>query len=168
MVSLEQLLLSRDTRVAFQREWLGKHPGCTLVSLTVQLPGPEKRNDVSLAIGRAGRKALEGRFPGCFVCEKDLETGYEAYFSVPATPLEVKRVTCEVEESHPLGRLMDIDVVGADGPVPREAVGREPRRCLLCGNEVRYCMRARNHSTDELLARIRQMVNNYFLCNTEN
>lgn len=168
MVSLEQLLLSRDARVAFQQDWLKKHPGHVLVSLTVQLPGPEKRNAVSLAIGRAGRKVLEERFPGCFVSEKDLETGYEAYFSVPATPLDVKRITCEVEESHPLGRLMDIDVVGADGPVPREAVGLEPRRCLLCGNEVRYCMRARNHSTDELLARIRQMVNNYILCNTEN
>lgn len=168
MVSLEQLLLSRDARVAFQQDWLKKHPGHVLVSLTVQLPGPEKRNAVSLAIGRAGRKILEERFPGCFVSEKDLETGYEAFFSVPSSPLEVKRITCEVEESHPLGRLMDIDVVGGEGPVPREAVGREPRRCLLCGNEVRYCMRARNHSTDELLARIRQMVNNYILCNTEN
>lgn len=168
MVSLEQLLLSRDARVAFQQDWLKKHPGHVLVSLTVQLPGPEKRNAVSLAIGRAGRKVLVERFPGCFVSEKDLETGYEAFFSVPSSPLEVKRITCEVEESHPLGRLMDIDVVGGEGPVPREAVGREPRRCLLCGNEVRYCMRARNHSTDELLARIRQMVNNYILCNTEN
>ena len=162
MVSLEQLLLSRDTRVAFQREWLGKHPGCTLVSLTVQLPGPEKRNDVSLAIGRAGREALEGRFPGCFVCEKDLETGYEAYFSVPATPLDVKRITCEVEESHPLGRLMDMDVFGQDGiPVSRQEVGEEPRRCLLCEREVRLCMRSQTHSREELLREIHRRVENY-------
>jgi len=163
MVSLAQLLSSRDARAAFQQDWLEKHPGCALISLTVQLPGPEKRNAVSLVIGKAGLEALQQRFPGCLVCEKDLETGYEAYFSVQASPLELKRTTCEVEETHPLGRLMDIDVIGADGPVSREAVGREPRRCLLCGNEVRYCMRAKNHTTEELLAHIRHMVNNYTL-----
>jgi len=161
MVSLDQLLLSRDHRVAFQQDWLRKHPGCALVTLTVQLPGPEKRNELSLTIGKAGLEALQQRFPGCLVAEKDLETGYEAYFSVGEEALSVKNLCCEVEESHPLGRLMDIDVLGADGPVSRQAVGREPRRCLLCGNEVRYCMRAKTHTREELLARIRQMVNEY-------
>ncbi len=163
MVSLDQLLLSRDNRVAFQQDWLRKHPGCSLVCLTVQLPGPEKRNELSLTIGQAGREALLQRFPGCLVAEKDLETGYEAYFSVAEEALTVKKLCCEVEESHPLGRLMDIDVLGADGPVSRQAVGREPRKCLLCGNEVRYCMRAKTHTREELLARIRQMVNEYAL-----
>ncbi len=159
MVSLEQLLLSRDNRVCFQREWLQAHPGSVLVCLTVQLPGPEKRNACSLAIGKAGREALSQHFP--FVLEKDLETGYEAYFSSSATSLETKRITCSLEETHPLGRLMDIDVIGADGPVAREAIGLEPRRCLLCGNEVRYCMRAGTHTKEELLARIREMVETY-------
>lgn len=161
MVTLEQLLLSRDTRAAFQRNYLETHPGYSLVCLTVQLPGPEKRNDISLAIGHAGLQALQERFPGCLLQEKDLETGYEAYFGVRNNPLAVKRITCEVEENHPLGRLMDIDVVGAAGGVPREAVGLKARRCLLCGNEVRYCMRAKTHTKDELLERIRQMVNDY-------
>ena len=163
-ITLAQLLLSRDERVAFQQDWLEKHPACSLVCLTVQLPGPEKRNAVSLAIGKAGLEALRRRFPDGLICEKDLETGYEAYFSVSASPLEVKRICCEVEETHPLGRLMDVDVIGADGPVSREAVGREPRRCLLCGNEVRYCMRAKNHTTEELLSHIRHMVKRYADC----
>ena len=43
--------------------------------------------------------------------ERDLETGFEAYFVVDMRPLEVKRLCCSIEDEHPLGRLMDIDVV---------------------------------------------------------
>jgi choline dehydrogenase-like flavoprotein len=43
-------------------------------------------------------------------------------------------------------------------PVGRTEIGLEARRCLLCGNEVRYCMRAKSHTVSELLARIEEMV----------
>jgi phosphoribosyl-dephospho-CoA transferase len=44
------------------------------------------------------------------------------------------------------------------GCLSRSDIGLEPRKCLLCGNEVRYCMRAKTHTTEELLARIEEMV----------
>ena len=56
---------------------------------------------------------------------------------------------------------MDIDVITADGPVDRASVGLEPRRCLLCSNPARYCMRARTHSVEDLLERVQQMVSAY-------
>ena len=76
-------------------------------------------------------------------------------------PRDAKRITCELEETHPLGRLMDMDVVGPEGPVSRADIGLAPRRCLLCGNEVRYCMRAKSHTREELLTRIEEIVSMY-------
>ena len=159
MITLEQLLASRDARAAFQHQLLEAHPGQTLVCLTVQLPGSEKRNALSLAIGNAGYKALLERFNGVVSQSevKDLETGYEAYLMVPLPPQMVKRICCEIEDTHPLGRLMDIDVPGLD----RASIGLPPRKCLLCDNEVRYCMRARTHSSEELLVRIDEMIQTY-------
>lgn len=161
MISLDQLLLSRDARVALQQKMLEEHPGGCVVCLTVQLPGPVKRNATSLVIGKAGADALRARFPAAPLTERDLETGFEAYLPLPMPALEAKRIACEIEETHPLGRLMDIDVVGAEGPVSRDAIGLKPRRCLLCGNEVRYCMRANTHTREELLSRIEEIVSNY-------
>jgi len=161
MITLEQLLQSRDARVAFQQKLLKDYPHRSLLCFTVQLPGPEKRNAVSLIIAQAGLEALQQLFPGCLASEKDLETGYEAYFLVPLEPMEVKRITCKLEAEHPLGRLMDLDVLGPEGAVSRANLGLEPRKCLLCDREVRYCMRARSHTTEELLARIIKMVNEY-------
>ncbi len=161
MISLDQLLLSRDARVALQQKMLEEHPGCCVVCLTVQLPGPVKRNATSLVIAKAGADALRARFPGAPLTERDLETGFEAYLPLPLSPLEAKRIACEIEETHPLGRLMDIDVIGAEGPVSRDAIGLNPRRCLLCGNEVRYCMRAHSHTREELLEKIEEIVSKY-------
>ena len=156
MITLEQLLESRDRRAAHQQELLETFPSCALVCFTVQLPGAVKRNRTSLLIGGAGMAALLDKFGSVLkhVQVKDLETGYEAYLAVPLPPLVVKRLCCEIEDTHPLGRLMDIDVVGVD----RSVLGLPPRRCLLCGEQVRYCMRARSHTTAQLLERIEELV----------
>ena len=161
MITLDQLLASRDARAALQQEMLAENPGCCIVCLTVQLPGPEKRSATSLAIGKAGADALRARFPHAPLTERDLPTGYEAYLPLPMAPEEAKRITCELEETHPLGRLMDIDVVGAEGPVSRADIGLAPRRCLLCDRDARYCMRAKSHTREELLTRIEEIVSMY-------
>ena len=94
--------------------------------------------------------------------EKDLVTGYEAYFLIQRPMLDSKRVACEIEDSHPLGRLFDIDVIDLQvEPVPRSVIGKEGRKCLLCEHEARYCMRNHTHSREELQQRIEQMIDAY-------
>ena len=100
---------------------------------------------------------------GCLI-ECDLNTGYEAYLITPLPLLEAKRVAVEIEDTHPLGRLFDIDVIDAQGiPVSRDRVGGQPRRCLVCDHEARYCMRMRWHTQEEIWARIKQMTDDYAL-----
>ena len=183
MISLNQLLESRDARAEHQKDLLGRFPGKSLLCLTVQLPGPEKRNEQSLAIAKAGVSAIRQAFQPDYEELRDLETGYEGYFLVSLPALEAKRKAVEVEDNHPLGRLMDIDVLhgvpeenyfsqgfaknqfssAGVKAISREEIGLAPRRCLLCENEVRYCMRAKTHTTSELLERIEQLLKEYEL-----
>lgn len=94
--------------------------------------------------------------------ERDLETGYEAYLITPTPLLEAKRIAVQIEDTHPLGRLFDIDIINADGvPVSRETIGEKPRRCLICEHEARYCMRMRWHTQEEIWAKINEMVDLY-------
>lgn len=160
-LTLEQLLESRDRRVMHQKDLLGKFPGKSLLCFTVQFPGPEKRNGLSLSVAEAGVNAFLQTFRVEYKELRDLETGFEGYFVVTMPPVEAKRLACALEDTHPLGRLMDIDVVENDGPLSRETLGLPARRCLLCDREVRYCMRARTHTAAELLARIKEMVDAY-------
>ena len=158
-MTLEQLLASRDARVAHQAALLGKYPGKALLCLTVMLPGPVKRSDVSLKIASAAVSAVRSTFDLQFEELRDLETGYEGYFVVDLDPVAAKRLAVSLEEQHPLGRLFDLDVITADGPLSREELGLPGRKCLICGKPVRECMRTRAHSTDELLERISVILN---------
>ena len=181
-ITLDELLASRDARHAMQQKLMAEHSGKTLVCLTVVMPGSVKRNQQSLTVARAAVKAMrkaynisDDQLPEtelltnelktetreCLV-ERDLNTGYEAYLITSLPLLEAKRVAVDIEDTHPLGRLFDIDVIDAQGiPVSRDRVGGQPRRCLVCDHEARYCMRMRWHTQEEIWARIKQMTDDY-------
>lgn len=160
-ITLEQVLEARDHRAARQKAMLQEH-GLPLVSLTVVMPGSEKRNDASLFIAQEAVKAIEAEFDVVAAEKEDLPTGYEARYSIPMKALELKRATVAIEETHPLGRLFDIDVIDANGePISREQIGEEPRTCLVCGELSAACVRSRKHTVPEVLAVIEKMVVNY-------
>lgn len=163
-ITLETLLASREARARHQMELLRENPGRTLLCLTVIMPGETKRNLQSLVVAGAAVSALIARFGSDMTGleTRDLPTGYEAYL-LTSIPLEdAKRAVCRIEDTHPLGRLFDIDVISPDGtPVSRMEVGESPRKCLLCDNEARFCMRNHSHTKEELIARIERMVEEY-------
>lgn len=193
MITLNELLASRDARHATQQKLLAEHSGKTLVCLTVVMPGSVKRNQQSLTVAHAAVEAMRKAFavkenkglspltplenpenlepienpvpiesPAPTLLELDLETGYEAYLITPMPLLEAKRIAVNIEDTHPLGRLFDIDIINADGvPVSRDAIGEKPRRCLVCDHEARYCMRMRWHTQEEIWAKINEMVDSY-------
>ena len=188
MVTLNELLASRDSRHAMQQKLLAEHSGKTLVCLTVVMPGSVKRNQQSLIVAHAAveqmirsyelgvrndelgvrsdelgvrNDELGVRFGGRLI-ERDLETGYEAYLITDLPLLVAKRIAVPIEDTHPLGRLFDIDIIDKDGvPVSRDRVGSNPRRCLVCDREARYCMRMRWHTQEEIWERINAMVDEY-------
>ena len=163
-ITLDQLLASREERASFQKELLKGYPGKTLVCLTVIMPGKVKRNLQSLVVAQAAVTALVSAFGDSMlkIRLRDLPTGYEAYLVTPLSNEEAKRETCRIEDTHPLCRLFDLDVIDADGvPMSRESVGLSPRKCLVCDNEARYCMRNRTHTMAELTAKIDEMIESY-------
>ena len=158
------LLASRESRQAKQMALQSAHPSHTLVCLTVIMPGAVKRNLHSLIVANAALTAVLECFREKLVDieVRDLVTGYEAYLVVNLDALTAKELTCNIEDTHPLGRLFDLDVLGGDSaPLSRTTVGRAPRQCLLCEHESRWCMRNHTHTQAELHERISQMIEEY-------
>ena len=163
-ITLDMLLESREKRWNFQRQLIQEHPELTLVCVTVIMPGNVKRNTQSLVVAHAAVQSVQNAFDKDirWQQEKDLVTGYEVYFLIQRPMLDCKRVACEIEDAHPLGRLFDIDVIDSNvEPVSRSVIGKEGRKCLLCEHEARYCMRNHTHSREELQQRIQQMIDAY-------
>lgn len=63
----------------------------------------------------------------------------------------VKNMLISLEESHPCGRLWDLDVLSREGPVDRGHLGLPGRKCLLCENEAHCCRKSSRHYADEVI-----------------
>ena len=153
------MLASRVARAARQRAALARwrHP---VISVTLVLPGPRKAGAGPQALLEAALAAVDGllaeRAWPVEQAQARLEpTGPEALRVVDADPLELKRALAALEETHPLGRLWDLDVLAPDrGSIARKELGLPPRRCLLCPEPAHACARSRAHPLPELLAAI--------------
>lgn len=167
MATLLNILEARDHRAATQRQLLQKHH-LPVVSMTVVMPGPEKLTTTSRYIAEVGRNIINSTFVIKEALQRDTPAGPEALYAVEGEPLEVKRACAEIEDQHPLGRLLDIDVISPDGtPLSREVLGLEPRRCLVCGDHAHSCVRSQRHTIPEVLSVIGQMVRDYQNLNSQ-
>lgn len=161
-ISLQDLLKARDDRRNLQLRLIAENPGKTLVVLTVNIPGAEKRTPDSLIIGKEGMKVLMETFRAESAIARDLPTGFEAFLLTDSSGQEAKKLAVGIETGHPLGRLMDIDVFDDKGtPISRTDMGEETRKCLICGRDARICMRTFAHPLSELHDKIHSIVNGF-------
>lgn len=56
----------------------------------------------------------------------------------------------KIENDHEIGRLVDLDVYTKNGTVSRKDFGLETRKCFVCENDAKVCVRQKNHSYKEL------------------
>ncbi|QKN82257.1 citrate lyase holo-[acyl-carrier protein] synthase [Scandinavium goeteborgense] len=163
VITLPELLTSRDARQARQQAWLAQYR-LPLISLTTLAPGPVKDSELTRRIFNHGLRALreylaasgwEIRYQACF----GLATGPEGLLAVDAPALALKQTAIALEQKHPLGRLWDIDVLNPQGEIlSRTALALPTRRCLLCENDARICARERAHPLGDLLSRMEALL----------
>lgn len=165
--SLEAVLKSREGRANLQEKLLRCYPGFSLLAFKLNIPGPVKNNDAIRKIFDLGVQdiglAVEGL--GCqpyYRKEVSLETGPELFLVIPLPALALKAAMVELEESLPLGRLYDIDVLTVTGGevsgVARVDAGYRRRRCFICEEDAKACGRSRAHSVPEMLERMEEMT----------
>lgn len=161
-VSLPELLSSRESRQTRQRAWLARHQ-CTLISLTMVMPGAVKDTALSRELFCLAWRALEtlSQQQGwSWVAWRCLpqETGSEGLIALDVPAREVKQATLALEESQPLGRLWDIDVLDSCGSIlSRRDFDLPARRCLICTQPASLCGREQKHSTAQLLTQMETM-----------
>ena len=165
VISLEEMLESREERAAMQQELLHAHSQSSLLCATMNIPGPVKTSvkleDIFKTITEAIEQELTGISPNAnLYWEKN--TGLEYYLLLPLDPKELKSRMVQIEEGHPYGRLLDLDVLWQDGEkiksISRQELGFAPRRCFICEKDAKECGRSRTHSIVEMQQAIAEIV----------
>lgn len=165
-VTLQELLDSRERRAARQKALLAAYGGedGVLLSVTLNIPGPVKDRPAYRRALEEGAGRLRRLLPAEAVIHEELHglpTGPEGYLCLDGRlvqPLQAKKLAVQIEEADGLGRLLDIDVLTAEGGISRSALGLSGRRCLLCGEDAKVCARSQRHPLEELLAEIGRIL----------
>jgi len=73
--------------------------------------------------------------------------------------LEWKRKCVQIEESHPHGRIWDLDVYSLESiPLSREDLGLGHRSCLVCSDSAKVCTALKKHSIQKIIRRIDSII----------
>lgn len=173
---LAQILAAREQRMLRIRQALLDYSDALLVSVKLNIPGPEKTSALTPQLLQIAVTSLEQRLnqAGIDIIRSEKKTtiaGEEAlYILAPKNEAEnlfnrrlrqkLKLMLIEIEDSDPLGRLFDFDLWQDNSQVRRSELGLPPRRCLLCEEVAVICAREQRHPLSELKQNIELLLQN--------
>lgn len=150
-VTLSDMLAARERRAAEQQRMLRRHH-LPLVSFTMNIAGSIKDSPLIRRAFREGTRLFAEKMCAAgvpIISEvKTLKfTGCEALWSVLGDADDIKSLCIEIEDSTPMGRLFDMDVIAADGTHRSRP---SSRRCLICSLPGHICASRRTHPVEEI------------------
>lgn len=163
MFNLEEFLLMREKRVEIQNEIIENFKNPILV-LRANYPGEEKNSFVAKYIVEIMKNEVLEIFNSQIVYLQKIESieGPTYIYSIKDLGKNIKKIAIEIEESHILGRCVDIDVFDNNGYLfSRKDFGGEKRSCLLCSDMAFVCARTKKHTQKEIQIAIEKRLEKY-------
>ena len=161
-ISLKDMLNCRENRVELQTKYR-LHFQKPLISFCMNIPGPIKTTteiqrafdigckQIEIALQMASIKILHST-------RLDKPTGDEWILCAEGEATKIKALMSNIEDSHPLGRLFDMDVIDISG----EKLSRTAfRKCLICNAQAQVCARIRKHSIFEMQNKIEKILKDF-------
>ncbi len=147
------ILDAREERAELQAELLKRY-GKPLLIHRVNMPGAQKDTPLSQGIFTVMEAEEMAGFDDKAVYKKQLISAegpvMVRVMDMSAEALKLSAVG--IEDEHPLGRYVDLDVYAVSGEsMCRTMLGHAARTCYLCGLPAHECARAARHPLGELL-----------------
>lgn len=192
MYNAEDILDAREKRVEKQKKILDKYLN-TLIVVRANYPGVNKDNVLTRKIVKIIKNQLIEEFNRESLCEyidkksqlveiREKSTNNILFKKLEFTPegpiffmvinkqfIEAKKLCITIEEKHPLGRFVDIDVYNEKGQgISRRELGLSSRKCFICNEDAHLCVRSRRHSQKEIIDFIEKSFEEYTKKRMEN
>ncbi|MGT2743072.1 citrate lyase holo-[acyl-carrier protein] synthase [Streptococcus plurextorum] len=165
-VTLEDMLEAREGRNLRQQSLLRQYAGASLLSATMNIPGPIKTSKMLEAVFDQIIYKIESSLKENILFSRKLElkTGGEYYLVTQLDPLDLKTMLIAIEEETAAGRLMDLDVVRLIDdkivPISRTELGLPARSCYICASNAKECSRSQKHNLSQIREAIASLLKN--------
>ncbi len=140
---MTQLLQERESRASLQKQICQTY-SLPLVVVKANMHGEDKRSLIQTIVACEGYFELKKLNISHHHYTYTVE-GLIFYLSIDLPIEQIKRICVDIEENHPLGRLMDIDVFNSHGQIFRRNLNLDPRQCFICNEVAHICVREQTH-----------------------
>ena len=153
-VVLTDMLQCRERRAQIQDTFIEQYH-CPVISFCMNIPGPVKTNEQIRTAFDSGKNTLLLKLEQAEADIKNSIEIHELVLAIDCPAEKIKILTTEIEETHPIGRLFDMDVIDTGG----QKLSRPSyRKCIICGCQAQECARTRKHTVEEMQAKIEEML----------
>ena len=163
---IQSLLKAREERW-HNKLALAKH-GWHVVSLQLNLPGYPKNDETTdlfvKLIDKQFVRFLKANIPGKYKEERKGfidKAGDCVFYLIPAKGVEsqeLKELTERFEERHPLGRIIDLDVLDTKGKLISSG---KYKKCFICDQPAHLCRKETKHPQEEVRKAMLEAINAY-------
>ena|SRR5690554_4976743 len=155
-----ELLEAREQRDHFERKLLERHHG-TLLTLRANFPGEDKRHEKADLAVEILHQEVKKHFQPVKEERFSNAEGLILLLLLEESAYEVKKKALMLEETHPLGRLLDMDVRDEEKIWSRRDFHLPGRKCYLCADLAVHCVRSRKHALEEVVSYFVDKVDAY-------
>ncbi|WZL72730.1 citrate lyase holo-[acyl-carrier protein] synthase [Clostridiaceae bacterium 35-E11] len=160
---IDKILMDREKRYHQILSLLEKYH-LPVICGKINYPGKHKTTHEAQIAFRVLTQSIQERYATASVFRQVLD-GYDGssmLMVVDMDPVAAKNIAVDMEEHHFLGRIFDIDVYIEDGSsIGREKFKKGARRCVLCSEDARICMRMNRHSMESVIQEINRLIHEY-------
>ena len=161
MIDPMDILDARENRAYLQEDLIKKF-NLPLLVIRANYPGIDKNNKITKYIVETIYNTILLRISSTSTEKINSFEGNIYLLSVDISPLELKKIAIDIETNHPLGRLVDIDILDLNNhTLSRTDLGYPPRSCFICSDLAHNCVRSKKHSLKEILKYIENIVSNF-------
>lgn len=123
-----------------------------VISIVANIMGEDKVNTLSTYVVSVMHEQVAATFKTVYCYHTINDLGYMVFLVVDCDAYTCKKHLIALETQHACGRLVDCDVFTHDRNISRNEMHVQPRKCLLCSEIAKVCIRNGCHSKEELLA----------------
>lgn len=135
-----------------------------VLSFMLNIPGEGKNFEEAVSfhkkyVDKIKNILEENKIKILFEDYQNLVTGMEYLAVLDGDGCVIKKLMMKVEEESMGGRLLDLDIYDKDfSQISRSSLGLPERKCIICGDTARTCIKEERHSLKELEERVREII----------
>lgn len=154
---MDKVLQAREERIFNIKQITSDN---LIIALKSNIPGENKQVKEAYILTRLFKKIINQQFS---IVNEHFYNSYDGpYYLFEINyndSVKLKSALVEMEDNHPLGRFIDLDLYNQNKEnISRNKLSLPARKCMLCDEDAFVCIRANSHSKDEIIAFISKTI----------